>query len=798
MIVFLGLLLPLPFANACGISYIGEDYRVALLNPYVIGDEYSAFFYSAEWLNSYENDKKGGDRKRNCEAWAAYAGSGVTASEVRAVLYDTPYDDLLNAVSEGVDANGVNSQRFSGNAFFQFLMKKEKRAALDYLLLAKGYEQFSSLESTDPWADYWATDSEKVMSESERGKKDVKSKMNKQFKLVKDPFLKRRYAYQLLVMSRYDSNAERFEQLYAEHFRADKKDALSAWATFHRAAIVEDSLEANYLLALSFRDCPEKRIYCYQHFKKDLAIRSLAYCKNNEEKAMVMALAALRNPGRALSQIEEIQSLDVNCPLLPLLLVRETNKLEDWLLTDEVTGMGTAFYPEENMDEKWEWSTDQWAEYRKLNKQKDGQYLAQVRQFVVGVASQKGGALSGDLANLLVGHLFLMEKKGKDAEKYLQSISIKATPQVTEQQATEQLLMLMNKSDITRPEVKAELAELLGKLGKIKDKYRRGDRDFWVITLILSQEYQQKGDLLTAFFLHNHSLELPTFQRNDYGTAYYELIRFLDWTATEKDIDNILALLEKKDKTAFERYLTAAPLPSRNALLDLRGTISFRKNDLPAAVSAFEKVDKDFWKTKYEFRYHLVSDPFTVSRDSLKRGVFPASKAEFVKRLIDLENEAKSNPSKLTNNYFMLGTAWLNCSYVGKTWMMFSYGNSVMENEMERWFNYSYQPTSKEMKDIYYGANRAFEYFDKAKASTKEKEVHAKVDYLRAWHQSLSYKLTQAEEDEMHSLDWDKQGAFLLDKEMSYFREWAKAYKSTGYYKDRVTTCPVLATYYGE
>lgn len=786
-------MLPLPFAKACGITYVGEEYRVAFLNPYIIGDEFSAFFYSSEWLNSYDNDKKGNDRKRNCEAWSAYAANGATVAEVRAVVYDTPYDDLLNAVAEGADC-----QRFAGNAFFQFLMKKEKKAALDYLLLAKEYEHFSALESTDPWADPWATDSEKLMSEEERGKKAVKAKMTKQFSSVKDAFLKRRYAYQLLVMSRYENDAERFEQLYAEHFRTDKKDALSAWATFHRAAIVEDSVEACYLLAQSFRDCPEKRIYCYQHFDKNLASRALTYCKTNEERAMVMALAALRNPGKAFSQIEKINLMDANCPLLPLLVVRETNKLEDWLLTDEVTGMGTAFYPDDDSEEKWEWNSDQWSDYRKLNKQKDKLYLAQMQKFVAGIAAQKGGAMAGDFANLLAGHLLLMDKKGEEADKYLKAISAKVAPQVAEQQITEQLLLLLNQTEITKPEVKAQLAELLGKLNKNKDKYRRGERDFWVMNLMLSQAYQKKGDILTAFFLNNHSLDLPTAQRYEYGTAYYALIRFLDWSATEKDIDNILALREKKDKTAFERYLTSAPLPSRNALLDLRGTISFRKNDLSAAVTAFEKVDKDFWKTKYEFHYHLVSDPFTMSRDSLKRGVFPATKTEFVKRLIDLENEAKSNPSKAVDNYLLLGTAWLNCSYVGKSWMMFSYGNSVMEDEMEGWYVLSYQPTSKEMKTIYYGANRAFEYLDKAKSMTKDKEVHAKVDYLKAWHQSLSYKMTQAELDEMNALDWDKQGGFMLDKEMTFFKDWAKAYKSTGYYKDRMTTCPVLATYYGK
>ncbi|MCC6726862.1 MAG: hypothetical protein IT258_20335 [Saprospiraceae bacterium] len=790
---FFAVLLPLPFANACGISYIGEDYRVALLNPYVIGEEYSAFFYSSEWLNSTQNDTKGNDRKRNCEAWAKYAGNGPTVAEVRAVVYDANYDELMNAAAEGVDY-----QRFSGNSFYQFLSKKENKAAFDYLILAKAYEHFSALETTDPWADPWSSDSNAAMTEAERGKKSVQVKMAKQFKEVKDPFLKRRYAYQLLVMSRYNGEAERFEQLYAEHFRDDRSDALSAWATFHRAAIVEDSVEASYLLAQSFRDCPEKRIYCYQHFDKSLTDRALGFCKNDSEKAMVIALTALRNPGKAFQQIQQIQNLDANCPLLPLLLVRETNKLEDWLLTDDVTGMGTAYYPDLYTEEKWEWNNQQWVEFRKLNKETDRKYLATVREFVVGLASQKAVSQATDLMKLLAGHLYFLDKQGVQGEKFLKAIPVKTTVPIAEQQWTEQILLLLNTADISKPDVKAQLVALLEKLDKNKAKHQRGQRDFAALNLMLSQAYEKKGDLLTAFCLNNHALNLPTADRNGYGTAYYELIAFLDWKASEKNIDDILALKDKKDKTAFEQYLTTAPLPSHNALLDLRGTISFRKNDLQSAVSAFEKVEKDFWKTKYEFAYHLVSDPFTTATDTLHRGKFPVSKTAFVKHLIELENDAKAVPSKATNDYLLLGTAWLNCSYVGKSWMMFSYGNSVSENGDSEWFAYNFQPTSEEMKAVYYGASRAYEYLDKARASTKDKEVHARVDYLKAWHKSLNYSLTQAEQDEMYALEWDKQGSYLLDKEMAYFKDWAKTYKSTSYYKERASNCPVLVTYFGK
>lgn len=778
---------PLPFANACGVSYLGEDYRVALLNSYVIGGEWSPFFYTSEWMNSTENDKKGIDRQRNCSDWAKYMGDDVTFTDVQQVVYGASHDDLLNAVAEGAD-----NQQFGANAFFQKLLTSGKKEVLEYLLLAKEYEESSNGNFTDPWSN------NAVENPNLKITSDMAAAMDAKFKIVKDPFLRRRYAYQLLVMSRYAGNIERFEQLYAEHFRDKRTDALADWASFHRAGVVSDPVEANYLLAMAFGNCPEKRIYCYQHFDKKLVDKTLAFCKNDQEKAVLLGLASLRNPGRALDAIQQIAALDPNCKLLPLLAVREVNKLEDWLLTDELTGMGESIYISDDTEERWSWTSDQWEKFRAANKQKDLVYLVQVRDFMASLASQKGGALLPDLCNLLTGHLYLMDKKGEQAEKYLNAISPKANGRVAEQQLTEQVLLLLNRSDITKADVKAKLAGLLTRLQPAMQPYKNGKRDFEMLNLLLSHEYLRKGELLTAYFFNNHSLELPTDQRFDYGTAYYELFRFLDWRATEKDIDDLLAIISKKNKTAFERYLTATPLPSRNALMDLRGTISFRKNDLKEAIAGFEKVDKDFWKTKYEFSNHLVSDPFVVASDSLHRGQFPASKTAFVQQLLKLEEEAKANPTKAAENYLRIGTAWLNCTYGSKTWMMFCYGNSVAERSDYGWANYSYQPKRPEMSDVYYGGKRAIEYIEKAKALTKDKELLAEAEYLIARQKSRSYMLSPEEQKVVDALEWGKTDKFFLTKEMSYFKDWASTYKSTSYYDEMAVTCPILVTYFGK
>ncbi len=792
-------LAPLPFANACGVSYLGEDYRVAFLNPYVVGEDFAAFFYSADRINmEHFYDKFGSDRRRNCEEWAQYIGGGASASDARAVVYQSSYDDFLNAL-----ADGPESDRFAGNVFFKNLLKPEHKAALDYLTLAKKYEHVTFLQEQDVWASdaysfSWSQNDLAMPSVGTKAQSSLAKEYLKQFKVEKDPFLRRRYAYQLLVTHGAVGSAA--EALYQEFFAKDNTSVLSDWATFHKASWVKDTVEANYLLAISFGKCPEKRLACYNRFRKDLLPQTLNLCKTGAERALVLALAQLGNPGRSLSEIQKIYGFDPASPLLPVLLVREVSKLEDWLLTNEVTGMGEGVNIISNDETRWEWTAEQWDEFRKTNRSKDLAYLAEVRNFIADLSSKKSG-VNADLTKLLTAHLYLMEKNGGQAKPLLSAISGKANSAIAEQKNTEEVLLLLNSEDLSKAATQEKMVGLLNRLNALKDGHPKGYRDFMSLNLLVSQAYEKKGDLVTAFFLNNsHTLELPTDQRYDYGTAYYDLIRFLDWRASEKDVDAVLALMDKKNKNAFETYLTSGYLPSRNALLDLRGTISFRKNDLPEAIKGFKQVQPDFWTTKHQFSDYLVSDPFVMWRDSLHRGQFPATKTALVQQMLDLETEAKNNPGKAADNYTKLGTAWYNFSYPGKSWMMFSYGQSTGEQdeESQRWYHYSFSPKGKDMNQVYYHGSRALAYLEKAKAALKDKELLAQIAFVETRLAAETTAITDEEQRKMNEMDWEQAQIYQAKWRQSFFKSWGSDYRSTAWFKEASGICPVLLTYAGK
>ena len=740
--VFLFVLaLPLRMANACGfgIYAFGEDYRTAFLNPYVAGDGYSAFFYSSRWLNHSDNDKNGSDRNRNCEEWAGRIGNGVTSIEVMEFLYRTSLDEVSNAISEGTE-----NERFGENNFFKTLLNKENREVLDYLVFAKKYEDLSKNEKRNPWRSGMQPD--RSGFEEEQLQISMQAAMEK----AQGPWLTCRYAYQLMLMKRYAGQRSDFHAMYDAHFKNGRSTVLNDWALHHKAAMVDDPAERAYLYALSFDRCPEKNVASYQNFKKSQLEAALAFTKNDSERAALLALFEIKNPGRSLANIKKTTALDPSNRSLPLLLVREVNKLEDWLLTHQLTDGEPTVYVNSNDEPQWDWPEDRWDEYRRINQQKDWQHLLSLRGFLQKQIKRKG--MDNDLLNLLVAHLLSMEQDPA-AVKHLRAISGGCSPAIKQQKVTEELLLLLNQEDIIKSATQQKMTTLLTTLKAIFKDQPNGDRDFEMLHLLIKEAYLKKGHSLYAYCFHSHALHLPS-KDNTYSSEYYALINFLDWRATEKDIDDLVTLLDKRDKTPFEQYLTSTHFPSRNALCGLRGTISFRKNNLPQALAAFSKVDAGFWKTKYEFDTHLDSDPFAFWQDSLTRGKFPETKTAFVRRLSDLEKETEMNPSKAAENYMALGTAWFNCSRMGKSWMMFCYGQSSKDSP-ESVDHYSYLPDTKRLQDVYFKGQRAIGYLNKAKAKG-DKEIAAKADFLIARINALSYELTPAEQERLDNLPWNE------------------------------------------
>jgi len=758
-----------------------DSYQAVLLSPALAGNANEPFAYTASGRLAGEEISDGEDRLRNCAEWASYMGPTIHASQVYAVLYGLDLAGLEHALDGAVDAALAN------NAFWKALQQPARAPALSYLLLAKRYEHFShKRQQRDPWSGS-AGDTTRLAENLQLLREQAYSKLQS----TDDRFLALRYAYQCLVMARHREDREQFDQLWKAYFSNARQDASSVifgWALHHKAAMTPQAAERSLLAAISFVRSPEKRIHAYQLFDVAQTEAALAMADTPFEQASVKSLAALKEPGRALMAIESVYQLVPDFPALKLLFVREINKVEDWLFSEELVG-GTRQQPATGLP------VGIAADLRQQQLQADQAY---VDALYTSLQQMSPEAFGGDLQALLLGHLALLKKDIAAARRHWAGIDARPAAAIRSQLAKELLLAAVFEKNFTLPKAREELWSLLqswqSQQAASADGYRY--RDQLIVYRLISQAFLQQKQLLEAYCFHNYSLDLPQADRFRYS-AYYRLFQFLDWQPNaEKAIDQLLVLLGKPDKSAWEHFLTSAPLPSRNALLDLKGTLALRRADYVQARQAFVQVSAAFWQDSYEYARYLKKNPFRLSAlAGLQREIgqgFPG-KLAVVEELIRLEEQSRrvKNPAQAAAALLELGVAWFNFSYYGNSWMMYAYGKR--EADTGPAMRAAYLPHLATQRDDYLGMDRAKGYWNRLLALEADKELRAQAAYLLGYVGELSLLTKSRQEEKANPAVWEQFNSRVL----AYYLPFSKDYNSSAAYQSITSACPVLHYYFG-
>lgn len=769
---------PLPAQQATG----GPDsYQVVLLSPSLAGNACEPFAYAASGRLQGEEISEGEDRLRNCAEWASYMGPTIHASQVYAVLYGMNLAELEHALDGAVDAALAN------NAFWKALQQPARAPALSYLLLAKRYEHFAHRrQQRDPWSGS-AGDTTRLAASLQRLQEQAASKLAS----TDDRFLAMRYAYQNLVMARHQGDLQQFDRLWKAHFSnalQDDSSVLFGWALHHKAAMTPQAAERSWLAAIAFVRCPEKRVHAYQLFDAAQTEAALSMAGDAFGQAAVQTLSALKEPGRALPAIQSVYRLAPDFPLLKLLLVREINKAEDWLFSEQLSrtavqqlAPGLPVGIAANLQQQ-RMQTDQ----------------AYVDALYAALQQMSPQALGGDVHALLLGHLALLKKDLVAARRHWAAIGARPAAPVRSQLAKELLLAAVFEKNLTLPKAREELWALLqgwqSQRAATPDGYRY--RDQLIVYRLMSHAFLQQKQLLEAYCLYNYSLDLPQADGYQYS-AYYQLIQFLDWQpAAEKAVDQLLALLAKPDRSAWEDFLASAPLPSRNALLDLKGTMALRRADYLQARQAFAQVAPAFWQTSYEFATYLKKNPFRLSALARLQGEggrdFPG-KLAVAEELLRLEEQSRrvKNPAQAADALLRLGVAWFNFSYYGNSWMMYAYGKRMADTGPE--MRAAYLPPMATQREDYLGMERAKGYLNRLLALEADKELRAQAAYLLGYLGELSLLTKSKQEEKANPAVWEQ----FNSRVMAYYLPFSRDYKESVAYQSITSACPVLLYYFG-
>jgi hypothetical protein len=797
LIVLFFSLLGQPATSACGYYVLGEQYRIALLNPYLIGEDYPSFFYSSERLNHLQNAGRGQDRQRNVAAWASELGAKVGPNDVMALLYDSGLADWVDPQS---------GKRYADNPAWQAIHARPDLLA--YVRYIKGYESKAVVYS------YW----DKPEPETDKPalapyRTDYQQRALTAYQAAaKHSFLKERYAYQLLLLAYYDDDEATMAGYFNRHFK-NQTGALADWARFHVAGTDLGSGSYTLDMANAFRNTPEKAIAAYDRTENVIdPTEYLTSARDQQQRSNLYALAAVKQKGSALEYIKEAYRLDPTNPILDLLLVREFNKVEDWLLSHRLTGMGPALPSTD-----WpEWSEDyaaQKAELRKANYPKDRAYLKELRAFID--AFQAAGTRA-EFATILRAQAALLDEDYQQALTHLAPLSEGKTA-AGRQVRVIRYLALLQGSDLKDASVREALAEqLLALEMTLEDDNapqftgaEEAAKTKAVLSRIAAQQFSATGDTATAYFLHNRSLQLVN--GDTYCSDYYGMIDFLDRPLGSGVTDEILARIDGNDRrTAFNRLLLSSELPPVEAILDIAGTVALRRNDLPTALAYFQRVPRSwydaqpyfkdgfngYWQAVTDENSHLAVSPFMDILGGSRQEIKPlASKAELVRRLIELEKACSKGEEDGAKACLALGQAWFNLSAFGPAWMLLTYGKSAdFPSGPVAWPNgdqHAAVPTTPHDFQLIYRAERAKHYLDCAAAATNDRELAAALDLSQ---RTLAYRVAEMEAIKNAYGYLNKEER--TDLQQTYLRllsPFAKEYANTEYFRKVIVQCSLMA-----
>lgn len=717
---------------ACGGWYpFGENIRFSMLHPQMFDDGGMApFYYSADYISGYYNHEWSSDR--NVDDWYAFTQGKVKKEDIFDGVYRLTSQEILNAKSK--------------HPFVVQMRAQGSIDELEYLAFAKRY---SHLNST--WSDPWEREGKSVRKKRERA-------IEKALKLAQSASsetLKRRYAFQALRLAFYNEDYSKVAGLYGKYFNGKDEMIIDKWATFFFLHYEPNTAETNFKLAQLFPEIPSKRFGIFTLFKWDLEqSETLAFAKTNEEKANVLAMYAIRRLDKTLNTLDEIYRLDPENELLPFLLVRELNKVEDWVLAPAYTSYAPVLRP----------GLDTYTEDQQLIREAaedDRKYAAELLAWL----DVHGNKLDAELFHSVKAMLQFCVGNPSGARATLAKSSFEK-----EDREAWRLRMM----DLMKLVAGAPLTDLNLDLFLEKD-FTYKDR----LIFMLGRTLEYRDDLNNALLLFaqlNKDTDYwygftwaETRGLTRYNLShYFDYFDYFDANYSAKELGEALKYAEKiksSDAPAGMKEMAEFVWQDELRLKDLIGTKYFREDQMEAALLWLKQLPESYWKAdENHYDFYLAANPFYANFYS-EHAPTPGDTVSFTKYEIayKLNQMLESYPNQKGNEkartLYHIANCYFNMTTYGNSWMM-----------RRSWWSSYVANTVYVDSDEYTRCLKAKEYFMKAYKAAESGKFKALC--LRMAGRCEGYQLL-AEEEYDYEMDYDKYGGYyeyLFQKNSTYKR----------------------------
>ncbi len=641
-IVFILFLSSLSSAIACGPWYpYGEDTRFSLLDPGMFDNgSFTDFYYSYD--NFGEAYEFSATSDQNTNDWWILLDKKVEKEIVFEALYGLTSADV----------------ELRNNKMIIELLSSKGDDYVDYLIFAKNHSHLNNRR------DYWERDE----SYQDSARDEIAKKALKKAKRYKDPWLKRRYAFLALRYYYYNNDESSVTRLYNQYFKNQSEWAIDRWAEYHYLRYEKDPEIRNFRVAQLFNSVPSKRRPLWRmHYENFLKDDVLQHASKNKEKANVLSMYSIRNRGRSLADLKKIYQLHPTNKVLKMLVVREINKIENWVLGPRINSFNPVIHPEEydyNVEEKI------------VNEGilEDQKYAIEVLKWL----EKEALVLDKEMRIACISTLALITKDFEKGIELLKESSFASKDLRTWKTNMLNLLKINSLKSPTLKDIeleriitadythKKEFIFALGRTFEFKDNLTAAFLLFANIN---------KDDFYYTSFSWSESDGTTVYNKDFYSRAY----DYFDANYLAVEVENCLAAIEKLDNDAYYKCLTSYVLSDKWNWVDLVGTKYLREDKLKKAEKIWRQVPSEYWSSdSHNYKEYLDANPFYAnlysSHKPTKGDTIKYNKLEVVQELIRrMERSKILKGDDKALELFHIANCYFNMTQYGNSWMMKRY-----------------------------------------------------------------------------------------------------------------------------
>lgn len=746
----------IPKTFACYFYPYGEDIRFSVFNPQNFKyDRFWMYNYSYNYYYPGEGDVMISNCTENEAEWLKHCKNKVALTEIKKAIFEI-----------GIEACGSKSE----NRFIQYLYKNKDYETLDYLKFAKEVEKIAVVGSNELW--------EKDNAKREKLTQIKIEFAKKQLQKIKNTIIKKRYYYQIFKLLDYSSNSNKETiALYDEYINKFKTQYfIDNWALYYRMNAEENDVKTNFLAAQVFARGTDNRFNIQWHFNKNIPIEQvLKFAKTDKERANVYVLYSFRNLEPNLKTIQKVIEVDQSNIALSFLLLREVNKIEDWVLTPTYT----MFLPTLRPD-YWENSNAT----RLLNRVEiDRQYAKRLlnvvnklnfdkvenKHFCLLVKSYLEFLTKDYLKSISTIETF--ENKVEDKNLKRQIEIVKAMSLTANQTINKAIILEEVKPIILRESENKNYSFLFALAKELEFLNNKVDAGYLISKITIKE-----GDdyLYSSKFWKSRAGKITL--HDDYYDNWYT---YIDAELGTADMQKMVDELNIKSNF-FDNWKKSTLKDYPDRVYDLLGIKYMREDRLELAYLNFSKVKESHYTNLlftenpfYKIKGYMNYDPKQNKKYFTKDKVV----LQLMKYLKQAKN--KQNP-KRDIYYFLAANCYYNMTYYGNAWMLKRVSWSTNEREVRL-----------EDEKEYFTCSQAKDLYVKALKYTQNEKFKALCSYMIV---KCEARTNEYEYRRGITYFWDYDYNVIEDLNEKSFSNFKLKYATE--YKDMMSNCETFTNYY--